>query len=174
MQGLENGIVLAVNGNDSAPPWPLGPHHQVASHHQRLFVGQGHVDSRFHGAQGGQKPDRSHHRRHHEVHPRTGGGTAKAFEAGVNGHLQAAQPPLQQGGFFLVVQDGQARAEVAHLLLEEVDVGVCRQRHHREAVGVGGDDVQGVDADRTGRAEDGETFSGTHTLSSPGYAPCSL
>jgi hypothetical protein len=52
-----------------------------------------------------------------------------------------------------------ARLPVRALLEQLVDAALRRQREHLVALGMAGDHVQRVDADRAGRAEDADALS---------------
>ena len=66
VQALVQRAVLAVDGQQAAAAGARLRDHQLARHHQRLLVGEGHVLARLQRAVGRHQADRAHRRRHHQ------------------------------------------------------------------------------------------------------------
>ncbi len=128
-------------------------HDEVTAGDKRLLVGRGHD---LPGPQSGEdraKADDPAGADHHEIDVGTGReglegvGAADAFR--VDRQVQAGE------GIRIVKGDG-CRPEPGRLLGEQRAIGTGRERDHAERVRVSGQDVDGLAADRSGRADQGD------------------
>jgi hypothetical protein len=174
-QGLRERGVLAVDRHDLAGLGRVGD--ELAADDERLLVGERERGSRVEGGERGLETDRSRHpveddvtrraRRldgclrtgHQPRDPVVTLGVAASLSLGVERELdilrRARLGDCHQRDLMLERLPGQQRRIVA----------TGRQRDDLEAVGVGGNDLEGLGADRPRRTENGDTLPHVAILS---------
>jgi hypothetical protein len=163
-QGLEDGVVLAVHGQQrDAAGGGLAPH-QRARHHQHLLVGERHVAAGADRRQRRTQTHRAHQGGHHQVGRVRGHGVEPlgAHADGERGHL-GAQPLAQLVRARLAGQRHPLGAEAAHLLGQALHVAARGQRDDAQAFRERVDHPQHVRAHGSGAAQDGEAFHRSFT-----------
>ena len=157
-QRLEERGVLGVDGDDLAGRGEGLD--QRAADDQRLLVGQGQHPARLQRGQGRGEADGAGDAVEHGV---AGGGGQLGGRVGPGQDLGqrlaravAAASAVAQGGHRVLARDGDGgHPQPVRLLGEQLDPAAGRgERGHPEAVGVAQHDVDGLGADRSGRAED--------------------
>ena len=130
-------------------------HHEASCGHKGFLIGQGDGLAGLDGGDGGLQPAESDHRGEHDVDLRV----LEQFADGVDAGKYLYIKWIESSGHFVVevrVADDHARGvETAGLLDEQPAVVVGGEEFHLEAVFVLTDYVEGLGADRTGGAEDG-------------------
>src|SRR6266542_4386752 len=154
------GVTSRSSGAGTVRSGPLdAAHEQLAREHERLLVREADRLAGLDGGRGRAEPRRAGDRGEHEVHVRVG---RREDRSGVAAdHLDAGgDEPAQLARGGLVRDRDEARVEAAHLLGEPGDVLAGGERDDLEPLGEGRDDVQRLDADGAGRAEDGDALHG--------------
>ena len=152
LQALENGTVLRVHGHDLRAAARGLRHHQLARADERLLVRQRDALFLRDGRERRLQADAAHHGGHDRVCLRQLCRLKQAFRPLRDAHLrQIPQPLAQHARRLAVIQHRQLRAELAHLLLEQVDLPVRGQR--RDAEPQLACDLQRLAADGAGRAQ---------------------
>ena len=157
-QGLEQGVVFGVHGQDHRARGGGGGPDEVAGQDQGFLVGQGHDLAGGHGGQGRPKAGRAHDGRDHEVDLRGAGQGGVAGRADEDVRAVAGRQQLGQGGGPGVVDDGQhGRPEGGGLLSQKLHVGRAGQGHDVVFPGMLGRDPKGADANGAGGPKQGQT-----------------
>jgi hypothetical protein len=156
-QGLEDGAVLAVHGQQVDPGALYLAQHQCAGHHHDLLVRQRNVTPSPNRRQCRSQPDSAHQAGHHQVRVVDRHG----LEAlGPVQHLhrvvaqQRAQLPRRVG----VAHGHQRGSEALHLLGHHLRLAPGREGGDLEGPRVPGDDLEGLLADAPGTPQDGEAL----------------
>ena len=150
--------MFGVDRQDRHPSLGGQPHDVVAAHDERLLVGQRDFLARFDGGHRGQQTRVSHQRVDHRV-DRVGlhylpdrVGTRVDLDGAVG------QRAAQRVVFRVVGDDHRIGREFLGLTGQRLPVAVRGERGDFEQFGVLADDVERLDADRTGRTEQGDTL----------------
>ena len=158
VQALVQRAVLAVDGQQAASAGPRLRDHQLARHHQRLLVREGHVLAGFERAVGRHQADRAHRGRHHHVRVGMGGHGHRSLFPDADGQPRDVHP----AGQVLARGGGGHRHHLRpiprDLLREPLDVGARGEAHDRESIGKRVHHAQDVASHRTRRPENGDAF----------------
>ena len=139
---LQHRAVLGIHRHQFPTPGPRRLQHQLPAGHQRLLVGQCHALAGSQCGERGVQPRKTHDGVEDNVRVGSGGGFREAF-----------RPTRPLGVLVAVGKPREGRAELLHLASEQCLVGTAGQGHHREAVGVAAQDIEGADTDGTGGPE---------------------
>ena len=168
---LEDGIVLAVDGQQIGVVVPHRAHEQGAGHHQRLLVGQQHglagTGRRQRRQQAGRTDDGGHHGIDLGQHADVFQGLHPAQYLGLDPRI--GQPLPQFGRRPLIDHYRIAGTEALALLEKPVNVVVGGEGHHAVAVGMTTRDIQSAHTDGAGRAQYANSLHGL----SPSWPSCS-
>ena len=126
---------------------------EVAGHDDDFFVGEGDGGAAVEGGEGGFKAGAAGGGDDEEVDVGVGGDVVHGGDVGagvVGDGLDAGE--IIVGG----VGPDPAGMKFTGLLLEEVEVAAGGEGADLKAIGQGADDVEGLDADAAGAAEEGE------------------
>ena len=181
-QGLRQRRVLGVDRDELAGLGRTGD--QLAADDQRLLVGQRQGGARLERSQRGQQSDGAGHAVEHHVARR-----ARDLDSSVGASHEARDPVIAlvvsallglgvEGELDVLRGLGLSHADQRHvegdrLFGQEPRVVAARgQSRHLEAIGVGGDDLEGLGSDRSGGAENGDTLA--HAAILPHVQQCSV
>ena len=98
----------------------------MARCHQRFFIGQGNVLSRFNGSHGGTDSDHPYHRRHQDLISVHGRDLHEAVHAGNDLCIRIPDPQGQVLCLFFVPDSADSRLKFPDLLLQEPDIASRR------------------------------------------------
>ncbi len=160
---LEDGRVLAVHRNEVVAGNEL--RHQLAADHERLLVRQRETLAGAESRDGRAQSRGAHERVEYEVAIGVLGKLDDRLRT--RSHLGVGQQPRQSVGGGLVGKRQAAHPEGARLLRDRVRGRAGGQRHHLDALGEARGDLNGLSADRTGRAEDGDADGSHRRATSP-------
>ncbi len=155
LEDLEDGIVLAVDRQEAGAVALRFRRHERAGADQGLLVGERNQGAPPHCRQRGGEPRRADDRRHHPVR-RTGRRLDHGVGAG--GDLDAAslEQRLQRPVAALIGDDGELGIERAGLLGQALDALLRHQRFDLIGREARCHQLDGVAADRAGRAQNGD------------------
>ena len=149
-QTLEDGRVLAVNGQDGGVVLRGQVANQLASHHQRLLVGQGNGLVGLDGMDGGRQTGEAYHGRQHDVDGAGLHDLVQSLRTGIHLHVgQVAHQPLQLVVASLVGNDNGGGFETVGLLSQQFYAVVGCQTIYFIEVGMLGNDLQCLGSNRT-------------------------
>ena len=155
---LEDGRVLGVDRQDGGLV-PAGKGHDIrAAHDERLLVGQRQFLARFERRDRGGQTGIADQGVHHDVDIACGGNLRHGLVARVDLRVGVGQRVAQGRVALPVGDDRGVGVELPGLRGQLLPVAVGRQRADLEAVGVLTHDVERLYADRTGRAQYGESL----------------
>jgi hypothetical protein len=154
-QGLEDGVVFAVNRQQGCTVFPHRPHEYRAGHDQGLLVGQEDFLAGDSGRQGGRQArcanDGGHHRidfgKLHHPYQRLGSMRDPGRTA------CSRQPHTEVGRQGWIAKNGMARLKLEALFEEAVRLAVCAKRDDTIALPVAAQDIKRTDPDRPRRSE---------------------
>ncbi len=168
-QTLENGVVLAVDGQQHRPALPDGLHEQGARHHQRLLVGQQHFLAGLHRSQRRPEPGSTNNGSHHAVDGRISGhGAQPCLPHQHFGHQTGStQSALQFTRRLSIRHHGIARVMLHTQRLQLRQPGKTAQGEHLITPGMTGDHIQRTEADGAGRPQHRDLLHGAHSEPQP-------
>ena len=158
VQGLEHGVVFAIDRQEPDPAASRLARHEFARHDQRFLVGERHVLA---GTDRGQRRGQAQgadQRGHDQVGFRVCRDLVQAVRAPQNGAVVIRYYAVQRRHVVFPRHGNEAGPERADLLTQSGQVLARGQRGDLKSVGEPGGDVERRDADRTCRAENGEPF----------------
>ena len=155
-QALENGRVLAVDGHECRPALLDRLHEQRAPHDQRLFVGQQQPLACASRSQTRRQARGTHDGAHDDVHIGVRGHVAEGLRAieHLGGQARLTHLLTQLRGQGDIGHHGEARSPAQTLVQQLGYPTRAGEGPDLEPPWVAGDDVQRVDTDRAGGAQD--------------------
>jgi len=155
LQTLEDGRVLAVDGQQLGAMLAAEARNQLTGGHQCLLVGQCDAFSGPGCGKHRRQPGVTHHGRHHRVVCRVGRQFLDGPVAAVYFYPSAINSLFQPGHQGLVGNHHRPRTEAPGLVGKQLPVPMCRQQRGTEALRVLGHDVERLRADAARGAHDG-------------------
>ena len=149
---LENGRVLAVDGQDGCVIFVGQLANQFTGYDQRLLVGQANLLAGLDGMNGGRESGKSHHGGEYHVDRLCLYYFVECLLSGIDFHIGVGQCFFQLFVVGLVGNDDCRRMKLACLLGKQFPSAVGRQRIGLVAVAVFTDDVERLCADASGGA----------------------
>ncbi len=157
-QALENGVVLAVDGQQRRATGSHRIHKDLPGHDQGFLVGQQNFFPGTSGGQRGAQTGCAHNGRHHAIDFRRSGNLLQRFHAAQHFGVQpgSRQARAQISGSSFVQQHGIARLELLALLEQQVDLTMRGQGKDAIALRMAGHHIQRAFADAAGGTEYGQ------------------
>ena len=159
-QALEDGGMLRIHRDDLRSLLRRPCHDDIAGADQGLLVGQGDALFPVDGGQSGLQAHRAGHGRDHTVCLLHGGGPDQALHAGANLDVRVGHGDPELSGSLLIVYRHKLGVQPPGLLLQQVDLPVGGESHHRHTDMLRHGD--GLPADGAGAAQNGNGFY--HTI----------